>query len=173
VSRAHIPSLPRAPQPPAAQASRRLTRCRVTLVYATCRFTLNRDAYRNSVVESIKRQRAAREEFIAQVKTFAKLRPNQRAKIADALQKVSFAAGEQIINQGDDGDLFYIIEKGDVIITVRLFIRRLFLLLLLLHFPCACPEPVLVNSSCFQSDETRRFLPIFLLLLCCRRTTAI
>ena len=92
---------------------------------AACRFTLNRDAYRNSVVESIKRQRAAREEFIAQVKTFAKLRPNQRAKIADALQKVSFAAGEQIINQGDDGDLFYIIEKGDVIITVRLFIRRL------------------------------------------------
>jgi hypothetical protein len=134
-------------------------------VYATCRFTLNRDAYRNSVVESIKRQRAAREEFIAQVKTFAKLRPNQRAKIADALQKVSFAAGEQIINQGDDGDLFYIIEKGDVIITVRLFIRRLFLLLLL-HFPCACPEPVLVNSSCFQSDETRRFLCRFFFCCC-------
>ena len=47
-------------------------------------------------------------------------------KIADALQKVSFAAGEQIINQGDDGDLFYIIEKGDVIITVRFFLSGVF-----------------------------------------------
>jgi CRP-like cAMP-binding protein len=81
------------------------------------RFTLNRDAYRHSVVQSIKKQRAAREQFIAQVKTFAKMRPNQRAKVADALQKVNFAPSEQIIRQGDDGDLFYIIEKGDVIIT--------------------------------------------------------
>ena len=52
-----------------------------------------------------------------QVKTFAKMRSSQRAKVADALQKVSFGAGEQIIRQGADGDLFYIIEKGDVIIT--------------------------------------------------------
>lgn len=51
------------------------------------------------------------------MKTFAKMRPSQRAKVADALQKVSFGASEQIIKQGDDGDLFYIIEKGDVIIT--------------------------------------------------------
>jgi hypothetical protein len=41
-------------------------------------FTLTRDAYRNSVVESIKRQRLAREEFLGKVPIFSKMRPNQR-----------------------------------------------------------------------------------------------
>ena len=110
-------------------------------------FTLTRDAYRNSVVESIKRQRAAREEFLGRgafytvlccfytvfvlktmgltVPIFAKMRPNQRAKVADALQVARFEPNARIITQGDIGDLFYIIEVGSAVITEKDSDKRL------------------------------------------------
>ena len=41
----------------------------------------------------------------------------QRSKVADALEAVSYGPGARIITQGDVGDIFYIIERGEAIIT--------------------------------------------------------
>jgi cAMP-dependent protein kinase regulator len=85
---------------------------------STCvAFTLNREAYRNEVVASIKRQRQAWEAFLNDVPLFAALTPSQRAKTADALTPIRYAADERIITQGDAGDMFYIIEAGGAVIT--------------------------------------------------------
>lgn len=44
------------------------------------------------------------------------LLPYERAKVADALDTVTFNDGDVIIRQGDtEGDKFYIIEKGEVV----------------------------------------------------------
>ncbi len=36
----------------------------------------------------------------------------ERSKLADALKDVHFKAGETVIREGDQGDVFYFIEKG-------------------------------------------------------------
>lgn len=41
----------------------------------------------------------------------------ERSKLADAIREQKFAAGEQIIKQGDDGNVFYIIEEGEAVAT--------------------------------------------------------
>ena len=80
-------------------------------------FTLSREAYRNEVVESIKRQRRAWEQFLVEVPLFSTFQPSQRGKIADALTPIRYETGERIIQQGDVGDKFYILESGAVTIT--------------------------------------------------------
>ena len=40
----------------------------------------------------------------------------ERVKAVDALQPVSYKAGEQIMSEGELGDLFYIVEEGEVVI---------------------------------------------------------
>lgn len=56
-------------------------------------------AYRNEVVESIKRQRMQYELFLKEVPLFASMSATQRAKVADALRAKSYAAGQLIIKQ--------------------------------------------------------------------------
>jgi len=60
--------------------------------------------------ESMKR-RALYETFLAKVPCLEKLLPYERYKIADALEPCTFEDGQLIINQGDEGDRFYLIEN--------------------------------------------------------------
>jgi len=41
----------------------------------------------------------------------------ERLKAVDALQPVTFAAGEIIMREGESGDTFYIVEEGEVVVT--------------------------------------------------------
>lgn len=41
---------------------------------------------------------------------------NERTKIAEALEEVSYKEGDSIVKQGDAGDVFYIIRKGKAIV---------------------------------------------------------
>lgn len=45
---------------------------------------------------------------------FSHLDDNERSDIFDAMFPVNTKAGEVIINQGDEGDNFYIIDSGEV-----------------------------------------------------------
>jgi cAMP-dependent protein kinase regulator len=54
------------------------------------------------------------------VPLLSSLLPYERSKVADALEPVTFKAGDVIIREGDpcsDGSKFYIIEKGEVVCT--------------------------------------------------------
>ena len=89
----------------------------ITALTPVSTFTLDRTAYRNGVVAATKRQRAAREALLTTVPIIEKMSPLQRSKVADALEAVSYGPGARIITQGDVGDIFYIIERGEAIIT--------------------------------------------------------
>jgi len=52
------------------------------------------------------------EAFVSKVPLLASLTAAERSKLVDALQYQTFADGEAIIKQGDEGDAFYIVETG-------------------------------------------------------------
>ena len=54
------------------------------------------------------------EQFLAKVPLFSGMVLTERAKIADVLETVRFKAGDTIIQQGEKGEKFYILEEGKV-----------------------------------------------------------
>ncbi|XP_010769348.1 cAMP-dependent protein kinase type I-alpha regulatory subunit-like isoform X5 [Notothenia coriiceps] len=50
---------------------------------------------------------------------FAHLDDNERSDIFDAMFSVNYIAGETVIQQGDEGDNFYVIDQGDMDIYVN------------------------------------------------------
>ena len=56
---------------------------------------------------------------IAKNVLFSHLDENERSDIFDAMFPVSAIPGEVIINQGDEGDNFYIIDTGEVEVNKR------------------------------------------------------
>ena len=56
---------------------------------------------------------------IAKNVLFSHLDENERSDIFDAMFPVSAIPGEVIINQGDEGDNFYIIDTGEVEVNNR------------------------------------------------------
>ena len=43
----------------------------------------------------------------------------ERSKLADAIKEKKFAAGSQVIKQGEQGDSFYILVDGDAYVTLN------------------------------------------------------
>lgn len=57
---------------------------------------------------------AALSKAIAKNVLFSHLDENERSDIFDAMFPVTCLTGEPIIQQGDEGDNFYVIDQGDV-----------------------------------------------------------
>ena len=70
---------------------------------------------------------------IAKNVLFSHLDENERSDIFDAMFPVSAIPGEVIINQGDEGDNFYIIDTGEVEVNKRESIHPSFIFFLYLH----------------------------------------
>lgn len=49
---------------------------------------------------------------------FSVLTKHQKELLVNALVTHKFQAGKVIVNEGDPGDLFYIIEQGEVVCSV-------------------------------------------------------
>lgn len=78
-------------------------------------WVVDRQTFRSILMQDSIQKRAKYENFLSKVSLFTTLYPYERAKIADALESVSFAAGEMIIEQGNtEDDRFFVIEEGQV-----------------------------------------------------------
>lgn len=64
-------------------------------------------------------QLMARYKFLKKTPPFDQLTDDEVAKIAGVLEVKDFAAGQAIVEQGDMGDSFYIIETGAVDVLVQ------------------------------------------------------
>jgi len=80
-------------------------------------WALDRVTFRRILMERTFRKRRMYETFLEEVPILANLEPHERHKIADALEPVIFTDNEIVIQQGDIGQSFYIIESGEAIIT--------------------------------------------------------
>lgn len=70
---------------------------------------------------------AALSKAIAKNILFSHLDENERSDIFDAMFPVTFLQGESIIQQGDEGDNFYVIDVGEVEVSNEVLIHVLIL----------------------------------------------
>jgi len=80
-------------------------------------WSLDRVSFRQIVLEANTKKASMYESFLEKVTLLAPLSKDQRNRMVDALEEVSVAASERIINEGDEGTHFYIIVEGEVSIT--------------------------------------------------------
>ncbi|RGP74441.1 camp-dependent kinase regulatory subunit [Fusarium sporotrichioides] len=76
-------------------------------------WALDRVTFRRILMESTFARRRMYESFLEEVPLLSTLNPYERSKIADALETKKFAPGEIIINEGDPGHAFYLLESGE------------------------------------------------------------
>ena len=69
--------------------------------------------WRSSIVMQRIVQTRKLEELLAQVPLFQDMDSNERANIADAVERITFRAGERIIQQGLEDDWFYVLASGE------------------------------------------------------------
>eukprot|EP00457_Paulinella_chromatophora_P001185 gb/GEZN01001187.1/.p1 GENE.gb/GEZN01001187.1/~~gb/GEZN01001187.1/.p1 ORF type:complete len:817 (-),score=181.49 gb/GEZN01001187.1/:268-2718(-) len=82
-------------------------------------WVLDRWTFRSILAGQNERKLQEYEEFLKKVKSFEALLDYERAKIAEALETVSFPDGHDIIKEGEDGDEFFVLKKGEVTVSIR------------------------------------------------------
>ncbi len=77
-------------------------------------WSIDRLTFRTMLMNGAKGRRELYQEFLGSVPLLQNLDRYERLKIADALSSESFADGEVIIREGDEGNKFYLILEGQV-----------------------------------------------------------
>ncbi|KAH8548680.1 camp-dependent protein kinase regulatory subunit [Umbelopsis sp. PMI_123] len=78
-------------------------------------WALDRITFRSILMEITSRKRRMYESFLEEVPLLKPLELYERHKIADALESVYFEDGEEVVKEGDVGDIFYMVESGQAI----------------------------------------------------------
>jgi cAMP-dependent protein kinase regulator len=78
---------------------------------------LGRDTFNHIVKDASAKKREKFEAFLKAVPLLEGMEPYERSKVSDALRMETYEAGVTIVNQGDPGDKFFIIEDGEAIAT--------------------------------------------------------
>ncbi|XP_076310760.1 cAMP-dependent protein kinase regulatory subunit-like isoform X5 [Tachypleus tridentatus] len=82
-------------------------------------WAIDRDTYRRILMGNTIRKRKLYEEFLSKVSILESLDKWERLTVADALEPVKFKDGDVIIEQGQKGDDFFIIEQGTAVVLQR------------------------------------------------------
>ncbi|XP_067271245.1 protein kinase, cAMP-dependent, regulatory, type II, alpha, B [Pseudorasbora parva] len=82
-------------------------------------WALDRATFHRLIVKNNAKKRKMYERFIESVPLLKSLQLSERMKIVDVLGMKNFRDGEQIIQQGDSADCFYIVESGEVRIMIK------------------------------------------------------
>lgn len=86
----------------------------VRAAFPSTLWALDRGTFRAIVLSSAVASYDEAKRFLRSVKVFANLSDGQIGRLAEALQRVEFKSGTRIINQGDIGAVFYLIQRGRV-----------------------------------------------------------
>jgi CRP-like cAMP-binding protein len=77
---------------------------------------LERSVFRAHVQETAETEGAQIELFLNSVPILQKLSVEERSRLAGALEELTFNKGARVVQQGDPGDLFYIIKEGEAVV---------------------------------------------------------
>lgn len=80
---------------------------------------LDRVTFRRILMDSAFQRRRMYEGFLDQVPLLSTLTPYERSKIADALETKKYPPGSTIIQEGDIGESFYLLESGEAQVFLR------------------------------------------------------
>jgi len=78
---------------------------------------LDRDTFNHIVKEAAQKKRVRYDSFLAKVPLLQYMDAYERSQLADALKSEIFSDGQRIVNQGEVGAKFYIIEEGSAVAT--------------------------------------------------------
>ncbi|KAL7309198.1 hypothetical protein PS15m_011304 [Mucor circinelloides] len=78
-------------------------------------WALDRVSFRSILMDHNSKKRTMHEEFLKGVPLFQSLELSEIHKIADALEPVSFHDNEIVLKQGDVGESFFLIERGNAL----------------------------------------------------------
>ncbi|XP_054717060.1 cAMP-dependent protein kinase regulatory subunit-like isoform X1 [Uloborus diversus] len=82
-------------------------------------WAIDRDTYRRILMGSTIRKRKMYQEFLSKVSVLESLDDWERLTVADALEPMQFNDGDIIVEQGQPGDDFFIIEDGTAVVLQR------------------------------------------------------
>jgi cAMP-dependent protein kinase regulator len=82
-------------------------------------WALDRVTFRRILMDSAFQRRRLYEGFLEEVPLLSSLTPYERSKIADALETKKYPPGSTIIQEGDVGESFYILESGEAEVFKR------------------------------------------------------
>merc|ERR1711964_351272 len=80
---------------------------------ACCLWKLDRDTFSHIVKDAAQKKREAYEAFLGKMVLLEGMDAYERSQVADALQVEKRGANETIIKEGEKGDTFYILERGE------------------------------------------------------------
>lgn len=75
-------------------------------------FALDRATFNNIVKEATIKRRERYENVLAKVELLKQMEPYERIQICDALKEAHFNPDEWVIREGEEGNTFYMVEKG-------------------------------------------------------------
>ena len=78
---------------------------------------MDRATFSNIVKEAAIKKRGKYEEFLKSVKIFSTIEPYELMKIMDAVKPAEYQAGSTIIKEGENGDIFFLLESGEAYAT--------------------------------------------------------
>lgn len=82
-------------------------------------WALDRVTFKTILLEISSRTRKDYESFLRSVDILQALTDRERAKLADVLQPREFEYGEAVVNQGEIGKEFYIVEEGEATVSKK------------------------------------------------------
>lgn len=82
-------------------------------------YVLDRGTFNKIVKNSVIRRREKYEHFLEKVELLADLQSAEKAKIVDCLKTERFKKGDKVINQGEEGNKFYLIQEGTACATKK------------------------------------------------------
>jgi len=78
---------------------------------------LDRDTFNHIVKEAAQKKRARYDSFLSKVPLLQSMDAYERSQLADALKGEVFSDGQKIVQQGEVGQKFYILEEGSAVAT--------------------------------------------------------
>ena len=80
-------------------------------------WSLDRATFNHIVKDSASKKRERYDNFLKSVKILQSMDAYERSKLPDALKSFEYSAGDYIIKEGEDGNIFYMIVSGEAIAT--------------------------------------------------------
>ncbi|CAD7957524.1 unnamed protein product [Amoebophrya sp. A25] len=77
---------------------------------------LDRETYSSIVKQSAATERRQRQKLLSQIPMFASLTKQEQSRLCDGLVEVAFEEGAQVVTQGDEDDIFYVVKKGTLVV---------------------------------------------------------
>ncbi|KAG9282369.1 cGMP-dependent protein kinase 1 isoform X1 [Astyanax mexicanus] len=91
----------------------------VTAATAVKLWCIERQTYRSIMTSKSKKKREQLMGFLKTARTLKGLKDEQLSNIIDSMEEVRFQDNEVIVREGAEGDTFYIILKGEVLVTKK------------------------------------------------------